>query len=165
MIEYISRMRRHIGQEPLLLAGAGVFIYKDDRILLQKRRDNGCWANHGGCVEIGESVEDTARRELLEETGLIAGDLELLGVFSGKDMLYTYPNGDQVCIVGIDFLCCDFSGTPLQETDETTELAWFPLDALPDAISPPVIRSLRKCVEVLKARQRSAGVEAEPLVK
>ncbi|XOK59681.1 NUDIX hydrolase [Paenibacillus elgii] len=101
MAGYISNIRKKIGHERLIVTAAGVIIYKDGKVLLQKRRDNHCWAMHGGGVEIGETVEETAKRELLEETGLIANDLELLGVFSGEDRLYTYPNGDEVYTIGI----------------------------------------------------------------
>ena len=71
----------------LLIVGGGVFVYNNGKVLMQKRKDNGCWSLHGGCLEIGETVEETARRELKEETGLTAITLEFLGVFSGKDML------------------------------------------------------------------------------
>lgn len=152
MIEYIKSMRKYIGQETLMLVGAGIFIHRDGKLLLQKRRDNGCWSDHGGCVEIGEKVEDTAKRELFEETGLIAHNIELLGVFSGQDMMYTYPNGDKVYIIGISYLCEDYSGVPLTETEETTDVKWFSIDALPENISPPVVEPLWCCVNVLKQR-------------
>jgi len=155
MTDYITNMRKYIGHERLLLPGAGVFVHRDGKLLLQKRRDNGCWAGHGGCVELGETVEETARRELFEETGLTANSLELLGVFSGRELFYTYPNGDMVGYVSIEYLCGDFSGAPLTETDETTDLRWFSLDALPENISPPDIPALERCVEVLKERSRT----------
>jgi 8-oxo-dGTP pyrophosphatase MutT (NUDIX family) len=94
LLDYIKNLREHIGHERLLLVGASVFVHQDGKLLLQKRKDNGCWGDHGGSCELGESIEETARRELLEETGLIAKKLELLGVFSGKELFYTYPNGD-----------------------------------------------------------------------
>ena len=155
MTDYIRSMRKHIGHEMLLIVGASVFIHKDGKLLLQKRKDNGCWAEHGGCCELGETVEETAKRELLEETGLIARSLELLGVFSGKELFYTYPNGDMVSNVNIAYLCEDFTGELLTETDETTDLRWFVLDELPENISPPVIPALKRCVEVLKERSET----------
>jgi predicted house-cleaning noncanonical NTP pyrophosphatase (MazG superfamily)/8-oxo-dGTP pyrophosphatase MutT (NUDIX family) len=155
MTEYIKSMRKHIGHERLLIAGAGVFIHKDGKLLMQKRKDNGCWAaDHGGCMELGETVEETAKRELLEETGLTANSLELLGIFSGKELFYTYPNGDMVSNVNIAYLCEDFSGELVTQTDETTELQWFGLDELPDNISPPTIPALKRCVEELKKREK-----------
>ena len=152
MAEYIKSMRKHIGHERLLLVGASVFIHKDGKLLLQKRKDNGCWSVHGGCCELGETVEETAKRELLEETGLTACSLELLGVFSGKELFYTYPNGDMVSNVDIAYLCEDFIGELLTQTDETTDLKWFGLDELPENISPPVKPILKRCLEVLKQR-------------
>ena len=65
MIEYIRNMRKYIGHERLLIAGASVIVYKGGNVLLQKRKDNGCWCYHGGCIELGEAVEETAKRELL----------------------------------------------------------------------------------------------------
>lgn len=153
MNDYVRTMREKIGHDPLILVGAGVFVYRDGRVLLQQRRDNGCWSDHGGCMEIGETPEQTARRELFEETGLVAGELRFLALYAGEDMRYTYPNGDQVYIVGTSWLCEDFSGEQLPETDETLRLAWFPLDALPGNISPPVVRPLRDFVALMRARR------------
>jgi ADP-ribose pyrophosphatase YjhB (NUDIX family) len=132
------------------MVGAGVCVYKDGKILLQKRRDNNCWAIHGGSVEMGEKVEDTAGRELFEETGLIAGSLELLGVFSGESMFYTYPNGDRVYIISIIYICREFTGELLRETGETTELKWFDLDDFPSDISPPDVEPLKAFAEFIR---------------
>ena len=150
MSDYTKYIREKVGHDRVIMVGAGVFIYKDGKILLQKRKDNFCWALHGGGVEIGEKVEEAARRELLEETGLIANKLELLGVFSGENMLYTYPNGDEVYIIGINYICRDFSGELLQETDETFELKWFDINNLPENISPPDIGPLNAFVEFIQ---------------
>ena len=105
MNEYIKNMRKYIGHDRMLIVGAGVVIHKDGKLLLQQRKDSGCWALHGGAVELGEVVEDAAKRELFEETGLVAHSLELIGVFSGKELFYTYPNGDMVAIISISYLC------------------------------------------------------------
>jgi len=86
---YALRLRDYFQQnpcnnekrEPRHLFGASVIVYRNDKILLQQRQDNKCWGYHGGRVEIGEIVEDAAKRELLEETGLIANTLELFGIF------------------------------------------------------------------------------------
>ena len=135
---YIMDLRQVVGHRKLLMPGAGVFPIRDGRVLLQRRKDNGLWADHGGAVELSEKVEDAARREMLEETGLIAGELALLGIYSGPEMDYVYPNGDQVSIIGMYFTCEDFSGTVKLQAEEVTELKWFPLDQLPerDEISP-----------------------------
>ncbi|CAG7621916.1 NUDIX hydrolase [Paenibacillus allorhizosphaerae] len=147
---YIQNIRKKIGHDRLIAVGAGVFVYKDRKVLLQKRKDNLCWALHGGIVEMSERVEDAAKRELFEETGLIANKLELLGIFSGDDRMYTYPNGDEVYIIGIIYVCNDFSGKLVSETDETLELKWFDIEHLPQKISPPNIKPLEAFVDFIK---------------
>jgi len=134
--DYIRYIRKKVGHDRIIIVGAGVLVFKDNMLLLQKRKDNLCWAIHGGSVDIGENVEDAAKRELKEETGLTANKLELFGVFSGEKMMHTYPNGDEVYIVGINYICRDFSGEIRPNTDEVLELKWFDLNELPDNISP-----------------------------
>ncbi|MDR2569760.1 MAG: NUDIX domain-containing protein [Oscillospiraceae bacterium] len=120
-----------VGHDRVLVVGAGVIIYKDNMVLLQKRSDNLNWSNHGGSVNLGESVEDAAKRELKEETGLIANRLEFLNIASGEHMMYTYPNGDEVYIIEINYICNDYSGELLHSSDEVLELKWFDIDNLP----------------------------------
>jgi mutator protein MutT len=145
-------MRKHIGHDRLMIIGGSVIIHKNGKILLQLRRDNDCWGYPGGCTELGEAVEDTAKRELYEETGLTANSLELLGIFSGAELFYTYPNGDMVANNDIVYLCEDFSGEPITETDETKALQWFDITNLPENISPPDIKPLAHCISILKKR-------------
>jgi 8-oxo-dGTP pyrophosphatase MutT (NUDIX family) len=152
VIDYIKTMRKYIGHERLMIVGGSVIVHDSGKILLQKRSDNGCWGYPGGCVELGEQVEETAKRELLEETGLTANTLEVLGIFSGKELFYTYPNGDMVANNDVVFLCEDFSGELIHNSDETTALQWFELDFLPDKISPPVKKPLAWCIDILKKR-------------
>jgi len=133
---YIKYIRERVGQDRVIVVGAGVLVYKDGKLLLQRRKDNRRWALHGGNVDIGEVVEDAAKRELREETGLIANELKLFGVFSGENMMYTYPNGDEVYIVGVVYTCNDFSGEPIPDPEEVLELKWFNIDDLPEDISP-----------------------------
>ena len=76
MSDYIMDLRKIVGHRPLLQVGASVIVEdEDNRILLQLRSDNHCWGYPGGSVELDEEVENAAKRELFEETGLIAHDL------------------------------------------------------------------------------------------
>ena len=144
-------LRSFVGHQPLLQCGTGVIVENDKgEILLIKRTDNGCWGYAGGSVELGERVEDTATRELLEETGLNALSLELFSVFSGEDTRYTYPNGDEVHNIDIVYICREYSGKLTPDKEEASEARFFNINNLPENISPPLIVPLKKYIEMRK---------------
>lgn len=131
-MDYIKEMRKLIGNKPLLLVGASVIAIKDEMILLQKRADIGVWGYPGGYMEVGETPEEAARREFNEETGFIANDIKLYGVFAGEKRHYTYPNGHEVYCTDIVYLCYDFKQSESSHDDEVLELRWFSFNDLPD---------------------------------
>lgn len=153
MSGYIMDLRKTVGHRPLLQVGASVIVENDrGEILLQKRTDNGLWGYAGGSVELDEAVEEAAARELYEETGLKAESLELLGVFSGPEMHYVYPNGDEVSNVDVVFVCRAYSGELRCQKGEVEELQFFAEEALPDEIFDPNRRALAKWAKERKTR-------------
>lgn len=137
-MSYIMELRKKIGTMPLIMVGACVIVIRSDqKILLQLRKDNGCWGLPGGSMEPGESLEQAASRELYEETGLMASGLSLLEVFSGKDMYYQYPHGDEVYNVVAAFVCDTYSGQLMKDEGEVEDIQFFSIDTLPSLISPP----------------------------
>ncbi|MBQ4283651.1 MAG: NUDIX hydrolase [Lachnospira sp.] len=148
MSGYIMDLRKVVGHRPLLQIAASVIVEDEQgRILLQLRSDNNCWAYAGGSVELDEVVEDAAKRELFEETGLIAERLELFGVFSGKETHYIYPNGDEVSNVDIVYVCRVYSGELKCQKGEVEELRFFQVDEIPQNISPPIRKALSQWIE------------------
>ncbi len=132
-------MRKIVGHRCILQVGASVILEdKQGRVLLQKRADNHMWGYAGGSVELDEKVEDAAKRELFEETGLIANSLELFGVFSGKELHYIYPNGDEVSNIDVVYVCRDYCGELKRQEDEVVELKFFDYANLPEKLSPPI---------------------------
>lgn len=106
---YIMELRKIIGTRPIIMAGACTILMNElGQILLQQRKDNGLWGLPGGSLEPGESMEEVARRELYEETGLIAHKIKLLNIFSGMDLYYKYPHGDEVYNVVAAYVCRDY---------------------------------------------------------
>jgi 8-oxo-dGTP pyrophosphatase MutT (NUDIX family) len=147
MHEYVKHIRKHIGHDPLLLVAAGAIIHKDRKILLQKRGDNGTWSIHGGCLELGETVEETVRRELNEEIGITPINLKFYKIFSGEDMHCVCPSGDEVYYVNVIFLCDEYEGELKQDDDEVVELKWFDVDKLPDNINAPVDKAILEGID------------------
>lgn len=131
-MSYISKLRRHIGHDPIIMIGATVMVFNENNeVLFQLRSDTNDWGLPGGSMEIGESTEEAARRELYEETGLTAGKLKLTGVFSGPNYFYIYPNEDQTDTVIVLYETHDASGTLTMTDGESLQLSYFPLHSLP----------------------------------
>ncbi|MBR2761160.1 MAG: NUDIX hydrolase [Solobacterium sp.] len=140
MAEYMMELRKLVGHRPLLQCAASVIIENSNgEILLGKRTDNHKWGYAGGSIELGETIEDCACRELFEETGLIADELRFFMINSGEETHYIYPNGDEVYNVEVVYLCSKYHGTLAPQPDEIEELRFFPVSALPEALSDPII--------------------------
>src|SRR4051812_16996154 len=125
-MSYAQDLRVIVGSRPLILVAAGVLICNAaGELLLQRRTDDRLWGIPGGSMELGETTEETARREVQEETGLTVGDVRLFGVFSGPEMYHVYPNGDEVTIVSIVYRANPVPGQALTLGDESLELRYF----------------------------------------
>ena len=137
-MDYILQLRQYIGHQPILLVGAAILVLDEqDRLLMMKRSDIGCWGIPGGGMEPGEVAEDAAKREALEETNLEVGEMALFGVFSGPELYYKYPNGDEVYNVSIVYLSRDWHGN-IKLNGEHSEWKWFAASDIPEDVSPPI---------------------------
>ena len=133
---YIKEMRKDVGHAPLMVTSCGVIIENEKgEILLQKRRDNGCWALLGGSMEIGEKFMEVAKREVYEEAGIEIGELALFGIYSGEDGIIIYPNGDICYGTGIIFKTTVYSGEIQNNTEEALEHKFFDKANLPENIN------------------------------
>ena len=85
MSDYLKDLREKTGHMPLVLPHAVVIIINNqNEILLEERADDGFFDFPGGGIDLKETAEEAAARELKEETGLIANRLELFKVYSGE---------------------------------------------------------------------------------
>ncbi|ARB41271.1 hypothetical protein B5728_12005 [Mammaliicoccus sciuri] len=138
-MDYISSLRDKVGHAPVILVGALVLIFnKNKQLLLQLRSDNESWGLPGGTMELGESFEEAATREVYEETNLEIQNLKFITNFSGKDYHMVYPNGDEAYTVTALFESEEYEGELSADIKETQNLKFFDLDKLPQNISPPV---------------------------
>lgn len=153
-MSYITHLRKQIGHAPIIMVGAcTIIINEQEQLLFQLRKDNDCWGLAGGAMELGESLTQTAAREMYEETGLTPHHLKLLHVFSGQDYYYQYPNGDEVYNVIAAYLCNKYSGDLQFDKTEATNLRFFDMHQLPTNISPPDALILSFFLHKLKEQQ------------
>jgi len=115
---------------PMVTVDAVVFCGRiaSRHVALIRRRNEpyaGCWALPGGFVDMDESLDVAALRELEEETGLCGITLRQFHAFGnpGRD-----PRGRNICIAYVGLLP---ETTQLQAADDAAEAAWFPIEALP----------------------------------
>ena len=126
--------------------GFGVMMMRNGKILLGKRHDDpekasselngaGTWTMPGGKMDFGETFEEGAKREVLEETGIAINTLQVICI--NQDMVKTAH------FVTIGLFSDDFSGEPqVMEPDEITEWRWFSIDNLPTPMYFPSAKLL-----------------------
>ena len=150
-MDYISYIRSKVGHDKVILTFAGGILADDEgRVLLQLRGDKKTWAIPGGAMELGESFEETAKRELKEETNLDIIDSTMVKVLSGKDTYREYPNGDKLYDITAIFVITNYSGDLKVNDEESKKLEWFIIDKLPENITSHTRNYLEKYGDILK---------------
>ncbi|MFA5013843.1 MAG: NUDIX domain-containing protein [Candidatus Paceibacterota bacterium] len=132
-------------------AGVGVMLMKEGKILLGKRHTDpnkadselhgeGSWTMPGGKLELEESFEAGAKREVSEETGITLNEAKVICVNNDKNEFAHF--------VTIGLFSEDFNGDPkVMEPDEIVEWQWFNLDNLPSPLyfpSAKIIENYKK---------------------
>ena len=119
-------------------------------IVLVRRKDNDLWALPGGGMEPGESIEDTAVREVLEETGLVVEVTGLIGVYTNPHHVMEYSDGE----VRQQFSLCyatELKGGELRIDDESTDIAWVSIEEIESLMMHP---SMRLRIDHFRERRR-----------
>jgi 8-oxo-dGTP pyrophosphatase MutT (NUDIX family) len=129
--DFIRTLRTSIGHQLLWLPGVSVVVFDDEgRVLLNRRSDTGKWALIGGIPEPGEQPAACAVREVEEETGVLCVVERVIAVQALKPV--TYDNGDVCQYMDIAFRCRAVGGEARVNDDESLEVGWFAVDALPE---------------------------------
>jgi len=132
---YVESLRSRIGSECIMLPGVRAIILDDQgQVLLQHRTDLGCWGLPAGGVELGETASEALRREVREETSLEVVQAEPIALYSGPSQHFRYPNGDEIQCFSVGFIVRKWSGTPIADGIEGSEVRFWPLNALPKDI-------------------------------
>ena len=127
-MDYIHDLRKYIGSKKILLNCAGAVIVRDGKILLQRRSDNGKWGLIGGLLELEETYEQAAVREIREETGLEVHLDAFLGLFHNYNMVWA--NGDRAHVIGAYYAATIVEGEPRTD-EESLELCFFAPEEMP----------------------------------
>lgn len=115
---------------PAVTTDCVVFTQEEEPKVLLIQRGNepykGCWAFPGGFMNMEETAEECAVRELKEETGLTVKQIQQIGAYSKVDR---DPRGRTVSIA---YLAIVDAPTAVSGMDDAAKAAWFPLSSLPD---------------------------------
>ena len=146
--DYIKWIRSKVGHEKIIIAYAGGCIFnKNGEVLLQKRADCNKWGFPGGAIELGETPEMAAKREVKEETGLDIEVNKLIGIYTDSDVVCA--NGDKVHSICIGYEMSVVGGELICDENETLELKYFSLDNMPELFCKQHEELLR---DVIKGR-------------
>ena len=134
--------------------GVGVVFVRDGRVFLARRQGShgeGEWGSAGGHLELGESLEECARREALEELGVVVGDVSFLCVSN----IVAYGKH----YVDIEFLGdIDVQEPKAMEPTGFSAMGWFQLDELPE----PLFQPMKYALDSLRTGRRYyAGPEGD----
>ena len=134
-----------LGSEEIRLGVAVGLVNKNNQILLEQRSDCGWWGMTGGKLEIGETIEECAAREVKEESNLEINQnhLELIGIYSNKKegRILQYPD-IRVHLIDVVFTLKVENLEDIKKSHESLKLEFFDFDKLPTLIIPPAIKPL-----------------------
>ena len=129
---------RALGIYRHLTLGVRAVIVVDGRVLLVRHGYVAGWQFPGGGVDPGETAEEAARREVLEETGFaVDGPLHLFGLYHAT----AYTDRDHVAVY---VASAAHEAAAFVPNREIAEIGWFPLDRLPENIVPGAARRLKE---------------------
>lgn len=149
--KFVLDLRAKIGHDLLWLTGlTGVVLNDSSEVLLVRRADNGRWSLIGGILEPGEQPAVGLVREIQEETAVEAEVVRLLSVESMEPT--AYPNGDRVQFLDLSFSCRAVGGEARVNDDESVDVRWWSLDALPD-LTPHEQRALHRALNPTDPKQ------------
>ncbi|MFJ7668416.1 NUDIX hydrolase [Lysinibacillus sp. NPDC097195] len=148
-MEYFKYLRQYVGHQPIILPGSVVIILNDNNEVLLQQRHDGTWGLPGGLMDLGESFEEVAKREVFEETGLLVDNLTLLNVFSGSDYYLKVANGDELFAVTAVYFTKNVTGEMQIDYTESAGLQYFNFHNLPQELSPVYRGFIEPYVDIL----------------
>lgn len=128
-------------QLPVHFVSAAGFVYKDDKVLLIKTQKRG-WELPGGVVEPGESILDGLKREISEESGVIAEAEKVVGIYQRLSSQPGYGPLEGMVLpttVNLTFIC-KYVGGKATVSEESIDVDWFAPNEIKEKITDPYIK-------------------------
>jgi 8-oxo-dGTP pyrophosphatase MutT (NUDIX family) len=132
----VQSIRQLVGNTPLILVRPSIILVNAVGGILLVRYADDSWGIPGGLLELGESVEQCAMREVMEEIGLAIRELKLVGVYSGESLHTKLANGHEYYNVVIAYLCAAYEGILKPDGVEVLEAQFFHPYDLPEKTVP-----------------------------
>jgi ADP-ribose pyrophosphatase YjhB (NUDIX family) len=141
---YFPILRAQISHDRVILPGVMAVIRNEaGEVLAARRVDFDMLDVPGGFCDLGETTTAAVIREVREETGLDVEPVRVIGVYS-EDMLYTYPNGDNVHGVGLAFECRVTGGRLEADHEEIQDALFVPVARLLEQPHTPGMAGMKR---------------------
>ncbi len=133
-MEYWKKIRNAVGSDRIILSGVACAVVREEKILLVRHGDFDMWQIPGGFQELGESVEQTATREIREELGVELRPEKLISVMSSPKWNIAYPNGDKIQqLIFLFLMTGEFDEDVIvMQKSEISDWGFFHLDSIPE---------------------------------
>jgi mutator protein MutT len=146
-------MGRAYPSQPIV--GVGAIVLRQDDVLLVRRGkepQKGLWSLPGGALELGESLQQGVKREVLEETGLQVRVLQFAELF--ERIVADDTGAVEYHYVLLDYLCEQVGGA-LMAGDDAVEAAWVTRAELGDRPLTPGLQNVIEKAFILRGRNQS----------
>ena len=136
-MDYFTKIHQLAGKEQIILSGAVGAVVKDGKILLVQRHNlSRPWGPPGGVQELGETIQETAHREVLEEVGLNLQVRDLIGVYSSSQWDIEIPDGGRIQQLTLFFLMEGKIDEITIQESEVADWGFFTPEGMPENMMP-----------------------------
>jgi len=146
----ITRAEREYPKRPI--ASVAACVFKDDRILLVQRGtppSKGKWSVPGGAIELGESLQETAKRELDEECGV---EIETGEIFDVESYLVRDANDNIRFHYIVTYMTANFVTGDIRPGNDELDVRWATREELMKLDMSPVVRDyMLEAFEIVKS--------------
>lgn len=125
---YLWKMRQKFEHDTIMSATTDVVPIRDGKVCMVLNREHRFWCFPGGHAEIGLTWQEAARKELVEEAGLVAKDEDMKPFASVSGYTITYGNNEPVNLFSLIFVCDKFDEHGIEDEEEIAEKRWFDFD-------------------------------------